>query len=427
MAVDPIDRDGPDPFAHPFLRGVGQVAVAVDDLCATRPGLMSVREKEAALLDLARLEARVSAVKLRVLAGADDLAAEAGARDAGAWLAHEARLDRGPARRDGELATVLADRWPRLEAALAAGVVNLAQVRVCAAVLAELPEDLDPTLVDAVQEQLVVLAEQWAPKDLKVLGRKILEAIDPETADAHEARTLAEEERRAREATSLRFHRAGDGVTRIVATLPDAVANRLATYLDAFTSPRHQTRDRSEPPVSSPESRGPVHVQRGHAFAALLEHLNPTKLPDHGGDATTMIITITLAELRAKLAAADLIGHDLDRITASEARRLACNADLIPAVLGTDSEVLDLGRTSRLFTRAQRKALRLRDHTCRAEGCDTPAAWTEAHHKNPWARGGATDLANGISLCSFHHHRIHDDAYLHEYLPNGDVRYRRRT
>jgi hypothetical protein len=201
----------------------------------------------------------------------------------------------------------------------------------------------------------------------------------------------------------------------------------LLTCLDAFTNPRHQSQAGLEPPVSSPDSRGPVHVQRGHAFTALLEHLDPHTLPTQGGDATTMIITISLEDLRAKLAAADLIGHDLDRISASQARRLACTAELIPAVLGTQGEVLDLGRTSRLFTRAQRKALRLRDKRCRAEGCDTPAAWTEAHHKNPWAHGGPTDLANAISLCNFHHHRCHDDSYLHEYLPNGDVRYRRRT
>jgi hypothetical protein len=130
-----------------------------------------------------------------------------------------------------------------------------------------------------------VLAEQWAPHDLKVLGRKLLEAIDPEVAGAHEAKKLTEQERRAHEATSLRFHRVGDGVTRIVANLPDQVANRLATYLDAFTSPRHgdQTQGGSEPPVSSTESRGPAHVQRGHAFAALLEHLDPDQLPAHGG------------------------------------------------------------------------------------------------------------------------------------------------
>jgi hypothetical protein len=424
VSVDPL---GSDAWVHPFLRGLGQVATAVDDLCATRPELMSTREKEAALLDLARVEARVAAVKLRVLACADDVAAEAGARDAGAWLAHEARLDRGPVRRDADLATALADHWTCLEAALADGEVNLAQARVCVEVLTELPTDLDPTLVAAVQEQLVVLAEQWAPRDLKVLGRKILQALDPEAADAHEARKLEDEEHRAHQATSLRFHKVGDGITRIVANLPDHVANRLATYLDAFTSPRHQTATGTEPPVSSPESRGPAHTQRGHAFTALLEHLDPDTLPAHGGDATTVIITLSLDDLRARLAAGNLIGHDVDRLSASQVRRLACTAELIPAVLGTNSEVLDLGRATRLFTRAQRKALRIRDQHCRAEGCTTPITWTEAHHKNPWAHGGTTDLTNGICLCNFHHHRCHDDTYLHEYLPNGDVRYRRRT
>lgn len=180
------------------------------------------------------------------------------------------------------------------------------------------------------------------------------------------------------------MHRLGNGVTRIVANLPDHVANRLATYLDSFTSPRHQSKGvTAEPPVSSPESRGPAHVQRGRAFAALLEHLDPQKLPTHGGDATTVIITIGLAELRAQLAAGDLIGHDVDRLSAAQVRRLACNAELIPAVLDTQGEVLDLGRASRLFSRAQRNALRLRDQRCRAEGCDAPVAWTEMHHKDP--------------------------------------------
>jgi hypothetical protein len=369
----------------------------------------------------------VAALKLRVLRCADDVAADVGARDAGAWLAHETQLDRGPVRRDLELATVLAER-SRVDAALVSGAMNLAQARVCADVLAELPDGLDGALVDAVEEQLVVLARDWPPRELKVLGRKILEAIDPEAADLHEARKLADEERRAWLSTSLTVKRRGDGMTRIITDQPDAIANRLLTYLDAFTSPRHQSASGSgEPPVSSPDARGPMHVQRGHALAGLLELLDPDKLPAHGGDASALIVTIGLDELRSELAAGTVIGHDVDRISAGEARRLACTADLIPAVLGSDSEVLDLGRTSRLFSRAQRKALRIRDQRCRAEGCNVPVAWTEAHHKDPWARGAPTDLDNGISLCGFHHHRCHDDAYEHEYLPSGDVRYRRRT
>jgi hypothetical protein len=424
MAVEPVAHD---PRAHPFLRGVAAIAVALEDARAVRPDLLSIPEKERALLELVRLESELAGLKLRVLGCAEDVAAEHGARDAAAWLAHEALLDRGPARRDGDLATALTERWARLESALVGGAINLPQARACVEVLGELPADLDTTLVDAVEEQLVALAADWAPKDLRLLGRKILEAIDPEAADAHEARTLEEAERRAYESTGLSFTRLGNGSTRVSAQMPDAAANRLATYLDAFTSPRHQSAAGSEPPVSSPESRGPIRVQRGRAFLTLLEHLDPARLPAHGGDATAMLVTIGVDELAARLAVATVVGHDVGRISASEARRLACSAQLIPAVLDSESEVLDLGRTSRLFSRAQRKALRIRDQRCRAEGCGVPAAWTEAHHKDPWAGGGPTDLANGICLCSFHHHRAHDDAYTTEYLPNGDVRHRRRT
>ncbi|MGN6781068.1 MAG: HNH endonuclease signature motif containing protein, partial [Marmoricola sp.] len=80
-----------------------------------------------------------------------------------------------------------------------------------------------------------------------------------------------------------------------------------------------------------------------------------------------------------------------------------------------------------LFTPAQRRALRLRDGGCRAEGCTVPVAWTEAHHWHPWSRGGPTNLDDGVLLCNFHHHRAHDNTFHAERLANGDVRFRRRT
>ena len=101
---------------------------------------------------------------------------------------------------------------------------------------------------------------------------------------------------------------------------------------------------------------------------------------------------------------------------------------ILPAVLGGASEVLDLGRTRRLFSRAQRRALALAHPECQAEGCTVPATWCEAHHcRDPWARGGRTDLADGTLLCGWHHHRAHDDSYDQRRLPNGDFRFHRRT
>ena len=172
--------------------------------------------------------------------------------------------------------------------------------------------------------------------------------------------------------------------------------------------------------------RIPVDRKRGQAFCALLEAIDPKRLPAHGGDATTLIVTVSLDELRKELGTAEF--GPADKLTAGEVRRLACTANIIPAVLGGRSEVLDLGRTSRLFRPAQRKAMIIRDRECRAEGCTIPAAWCEAHHwGRPWAEGGRTDLKDGVLLCNWHHHRAHDPTYDSSRMPNGDVRFSRRT
>jgi hypothetical protein len=85
---------------------------------------------------------------------------------------------------------------------------------------------------------------------------------------------------------------------------------------------------------------------------------------------------------------------------------MACTAALIPTILGGASQVLDMGRTRRLYGRTSGKALALRYPTCATDGCDIPAAWCEAHHAgNPWAKGGPTDLEDGMLLCAHHHHR----------------------
>jgi hypothetical protein len=108
---------------------------------------------------------------------------------------------------------------------------------------------------------------------------------------------------------------------------------------------------------------------------------------------------MTHQALTSQLATAGVIGAE-EKITAAQARRLACNAHLVPAVLGTQSQVLDLGRSTRLFTAAQRKALLVRDRECRAEGCDIPGTWTQAHHWIPWTKHGPTDLANAVLCCA---------------------------
>ena len=121
---------------------------------------------------------------------------------------------------------------------------------------------------------------------------------------------------------------------------------------------------------------------------------------------------------------------DLDtggQITAAVARRLACTAGIVPAILGGRSEVLDLGRRRRGYSGPQRIAMGIRDKGCTAQDCDRPPAMCHAHHDKPWSHGGKTDLTTGRLLCGHHHRRIHDPTYTHEHLPNGTVTFHRRT
>ncbi|MEP9382122.1 HNH endonuclease signature motif containing protein [Nocardioides cheoyonin] len=200
----------------------------------------------------------------------------------------------------------------------------------------------------------------------------------------------------------------------------------MKTYLDAFTQPR----------LAQLAERGktvPYDRLLGTAFTQMLERIDPDTLPHHGGDATTLIVTIDVNQLHRELGTAT-IGTCPDggsvngtEISAAEARRLACTAGIIPAVLNTHSEVLDLGRKTRLFTPAQRKALRIRYPTCAVDGCDIPAPWTDAHHLHPWATGGLSDMNNAVLFCRHHHRLAHNPNYALTRHPDGSMRFHRRT
>jgi len=88
-------------------------------------------------------------------------------------------------------------------------------------------------------------------------------------------------------------------------------------------------------------------------------------------------------------------------------RRIACDATIIPVVLGSDSEVLDVGRARRLFTPGLLRTMWLRDRGCTIPGCGAPPLWADAHHIIHWVDGGPTSLTNGALLCGRHHTIAH--------------------
>jgi hypothetical protein len=122
---------------------------------------------------------------------------------------------------------------------------------------------------------------------------------------------------------------------------------------------------------------------------------------------------VVLIDLETLLSGIDRVGgvcmlDDGTPIAGETARRIACEANVIPVVLGSKSEVLDVGRGARLATAAQRTALRLRSATCEFPGCTVPARHSRAHHIDPWDHDGRTDLDNLVWLCSHHHHAVHE-------------------
>ena len=423
---------------HPLREATAVIGTVLKSVADVNPTFMPSTDKSAVLLELIETRTRLDEVFLRLLSSCDEVAEADGHRDVAAWLAAQAQVRRSDAAADLRLAKALDQSLPVLARSLREGRVNIAQARVIAAAVEELPAHVGQDVIEAAEAKLVELADEHDPTALAKLGRRILEVVDPERFEAEEARALAEAERRADERQRLRIRALGDGTSRITAVVPDATAARLATYLHAFTNPRLSDGAVRSNVADQDEADQPRFGERvshprrmAEAFGQLLEVLDPSRLPIHGGDATHVMVTIPFETLTAELGVAtidnEVPGDGYDTITAVQARRLACTAKIIPAVLGKDSEVLDLGRAARLFTKAQRRALAVRDQTCRAEGCSIPGTWSEAHHLVPWSHGGDTDLQNAALLCSKHHHRAHDPAYDTSHLANGDLRFHRRT
>ncbi len=122
-----------------------------------------------------------------------------------------------------------------------------------------------------------------------------------------------------------------------------------------------------------------------------------------------MVLTLSYTDLVDQTS-----GGTLDTgvaVTPAAARRLACDASLIAAVLGTTSEVLDIGRKTRIVHSGMRRALALRDQHCQYPGCTRPPARCHAHHIQHWAHGGATALTNLVLLCHYHHRVVHNDGW----------------
>ncbi len=406
---------------HRVSSAVADVRAALSRVADASLWSMDAAETDASLAGVLAAEAQLAELKARLLSRAHDadLAGQAGATSTANWLAVRSRTTRATAHRAMRLAGFL-DTHEVTRSALAGGDVHVEQAEAVARALAELPDDLDPDLAEEAERHLLAEADRFDATALRHLGRHLLEVVDPEAADAHHARLLEAEEREASAAQRLTMWEDSHGKVHGRFTLDALTGAMLKKALLGFAAPKHRAAT-----TGALGERRPTPVRLGQAFAELVQRYPTDRLPDAGGVNATVVVTMTLDSLLGGLKAAHLdTGHP---ISAALARRLACDAGLVPAVLGTDGSVLDLGRRTRLFTAKQRIALGLEQRGCAAEGCDHPPGLCHAHHAVPWSLGGRTDLANGLLLCPKHHRIAHDAAYTQAKRPGGKVAFTRRT
>ncbi|AFR29095.1 HNH endonuclease signature motif containing protein [Arthrobacter sp. Rue61a] len=146
------------------------------------------------------------------------------------------------------------------------------------------------------------------------------------------------------------------------------------------------------------------------------------KLPSNGGLRPQVTVTIDRRDLFNQLQLSPTQPGSGNRLSTGTTtflgpihpntiRKIACDADIVPVLLGSDSRVLDIGRTTRIFPPHIRKAITARDQGCAFPDCTMPAPWCEAHHTTYWSHGGTTGTNNGTLLCSHHHHLIHKEQW----------------
>jgi hypothetical protein len=366
------------------------LAEAVDACATISLGLKSPTELVELLDAVVAAERTLAGLKLRLIhcVHEADVATDAGATSLAVWLRGRYRHTLGMARGLVDAATGLAEGPAALRDAVVAGDLQQEQIEAITDTLAKIPVLDRPE----VAGRLVDEAGTWDAAALKRMGAIIVDALATESQDADGIEALERREKREQRDRYLSIRAARDGY-RIDGRLTTEQAAVVNAALDPLCRPQAN------------DARSP-----GQRRADALEEvcklaLNTTDLPDNGGDRPQVVVTTDYATLTKELGGGTL--DTGERLSPAAVRILCCDAMLLPAVLGTAGQVLDLGRERRLFTGPIRRALILRDGGCAFPGCDRPSRWCQGHHIRGWQQNGGTCLSNGVLLCGFHHRLIH--------------------
>ncbi len=287
--------------------------------------------------------------------------------------------------------------------AAADGALNPGHVDAISEVIAAIPADIDETDRAGYEKTLVDLAQQTAPAVVRRAGRHILALVDPDGREPKHD-DLAEPER------ELLWSWTRHNQLKLRGTLDSESGQLLEALLSALAKPK--------PHVDGRPDQRSTGQRHGDAFAELLDYTQrAAERPTEAGETPVVTVSMSFDDLLRRERHPDHTPAPQDLfsgtptlnwecpLTPEQARRLACDSRIVPAVLGSNGEILDLGRETRTATRAQRRALAARDGGCVM--CSRTVRWCQAHHVVEWQDGGASDIANMCLLCSACHRLVH--------------------
>jgi len=320
----------------------------------------------------------------RLLAGMLQLSAT----EAGTRVTHATQL----ATRRTLSGEVLPPELPNTAAALAAGQIGVGQVRVITETMNAIPTSVSGEQRQAAEADLARYARSFAPASLAKIGRHILAHLDQDGPQP------PQEPEPAPAAGELRFRERRDGRLGFEGFLEGEHSSAFRSLIEQLAAPPPAAEHIPDPRTTAQRNADALLEVCGLARAAQT-------CPPTAGQPPHLTVTLTWEALRTGLGAATLdYGTHL---SASQARRWACEAKIIPVVLGGASEPLDVGRAMRTVPPSLRRALVARDRGCAFPGCDRPPGLCQAHHCRTWADGGDTSVDNCVLLCETHHRHVH--------------------
>jgi hypothetical protein len=306
------------------------------------------------------------------------------------WLREQLHISIHTARRTVDLAKTL-DQRPALDVALSTAAVNVEQAQIVAKTVHDLADEAAPDVVDLAEKALIAEFADWEPATFRKAAARILTHVAPEAADEADRRAAERDEKRAQRTRAFTLTNNGDGRFRVTGWLDAEAAAIVNAALD---------------PLCKPDLERTAAQRRADALVEVCRlALRTEQLPDNGGDRPQVVVTVPYDVVRHELGVGQL--DTGEALSPQQVRRLACDARILPVVLGGQGQILDVGQQRRLFTGPLRRALVARDGGCAFPGCDRPPQWCDGHHIRHWTDGGDTALDNGVLLCGYHHRLIH--------------------